>query len=490
MIVFNSPFVLMLRHRLLPSLLLATALACGSSATTTPSAPSLGATSESDDSSPADDSTARLDIGADGSGSNAGDHDGPPMIDLLFVIDNSSSTAEEQTNLGRNLPGLVRQLETLTDGAGEPVDADVHILVTTTDMAYAHCGDDTSGQSLGRPVVTGCNERIDDFVNDTTEVDFAEACRQMCPTDIVPKDDRGYIWFGPKGNNLPDVDPIDVDGDGVDDSPAAQSLACLGLQGIRGCGYEAPLDAMMAALDPDAEHNKGDHPFVREDAMLAIVMLTDELDCSIDESAHPEVFDENGDREFWNLHPDLGTKRPSSAICWNAGVDCQGPNGKDEFINCESTPGPLVPVARYTDYFDDLLGEGKQIMMLGILGVPEVTAHDTEPPYLPIEGGIEEVTYRLWRDGPHPDGDLLPGSPSAEILSFIYGVGPGCTGGNAQSGFTGQALPPVRIKEVCQSLDGPHRDSVRCCIESICDDDFSSAVRCLTGLVGGAVPVE
>ena len=60
--------------------------------------------------------------------------------------------------------------------------------------------------------------------------------------------------------------------------------------------------------------------------------------------------------------------------------------------------------------------------------------------------------------------------------TFDFGIGPGCT-----NTATGQAVPPVRVKEVCQSLDLP--DAVKCCIESICDDDFSPAIRCLTGAI-------
>ena len=36
-------------------------------------------------------------------------------------------------------------------------------------------------------------------------------------------------------------------------------------------------------------------------------------------------------------------------------------------------------------------------------------------------------------------------------------------------------------KEVCESLNSG--DDVRCCIESICDDDFSPAIDCLTGII-------
>ncbi len=480
-------------------------LACGEASTpsnsTAPgdihSADSTGDNGDADnnDSQNADGSE-KFDISAEeGSGNNKGDApptDAPAMIDLLFVIDNSGSTAEEQANLAFNLPVLVAQLENLKDGAGDDVEADVQILVTTTDMGHSSCEGKTSGQTMGRPVTTGCNERIDDFTDLAGEKSFADVCREVCPEDLVPEDDAPFIWFGPNGNNLPNVDDLDVNGDGLEDSPAAQSLACIGPQGVQGCGYESTLDAMLAALDPDAKHNEGDSPFLREHALLAIVVLTDEYDCSIDEDEHPEVFDETGDRTFWNMHPDFGNKRASSGICWNAGVECDGPNMKDEYVNCQSTDSPLVPVSRYIDFLHDMIeDDDKEIMMLGILGVPEVTEHDPEPPFLPLEGGVDDLKYRKWKDGAHPDGDILPNSPGVKIQEFLYSVGPGCTGGGEETGFTGQALPPVRTREVCESLDQPDKNRVRCCIESICDDDFSPAMRCLTGMIKGVVgPAE
>lgn len=66
------------------------------------------------------------------------------------------------------------------------------------------------------------------------------------------------------------------------------------------------------------------------------------------------------------------------------------------------------------------------------------------------------------------------------------GIGPGCTGEDGSGGFTGQAIPPVRIKEVCEALNTG--DEIRCCMESVCDTDFSGALQCLAGLVAETFP--
>jgi hypothetical protein len=130
--------------------------------------------------------------------------------------------------------------------------------------------------------------------------------------------------------------------------------------------------------------------------------------------------------------------------------------------------------------------------MLGILGVPEVTAHNPDPPYQPTAGGVLDLVYRNWRDGEFPTGDILPDEFATGVTAadkqFQFGIGPGCTGGNAVDGFTGQAIPATRIQAVCESLnidDTP--EGIRCCIESICDDDFSPAIDCLTGIISEAI---
>ena len=136
--------------------------------------------------------------------------------------------------------------------------------------------------------------------------------------------------------------------------------------------------------------------------------------------------------------------------------------------------------------------------MLGMFGVPPVVAHNPEPPYEPIAGGAIDLVYRQWQDFPFPAGDILPdpwgaGIDAADKEFELGALGPGCTGTDDTGAFTGQALPPVRLREVCESLDyvdenGDQRTA--CCIESICDNDYSPAIRCLTGAVSESLEIE
>jgi hypothetical protein len=123
--------------------------------------------------------------------------------------------------------------------------------------------------------------------------------------------------------------------------------------------------------------------------------------------------------------------------------------------------------------------------MLGILGIP-VVQRDNEGKV--TGGGVDELVYREWKDGQWPAGDILPDDwpdENAPYKEWAFGIGPGCTGSDGMGGFTGQAIPPVRVKEVCQSLD--REGAVRCCMESICDTDYSAAITCLSGIIQDAI---
>jgi hypothetical protein len=432
----------------------------------------------------------KLDVeGGDGEG--CGDNICQNKIDLLFVIDNSGTMGQEQLNLAKNFPLLVQQLENLKNDEEELLGADVQIMVTTTDFGNPLCDDYAKHDpEKGAPIFSGCNERIDRF----TGLDlmnppvYEEACTDVCPADIVPENGEHFIRFHSNGDNVPDVPDADVNGDTVPDGAVAQTLACLGPQGIDGCGYEAPLENMLQALNGMAWWNDGvdNKPFLRPDAILAVAIITDEADCSVKDY---EIFDPNGPygTDYWNTKPGSG-KQPSSAVCWNAGVDCDGPDGNGVFTNCESTNDSVMqPTSRYTDYLVGYLQqqENKEVIMLGILGIPPVLRDgDGEV----VGGGVDDLVYREWKDGEFPAGDILPEDwpeENAAHKEWAFGIGPGCTGEDGMGGFTGQAIPPVRVKEVCEALD--YENSVRCCMESICDSDFSAAITCLTGIIQDAI---
>ncbi len=460
---------------------------------------------DGEETMPAEDTSPILDTLPDTTGGLsgcAGDGD-CTEIDLLFVIDNSGTMGEEQLNLAANFPLLVDRLQNLKDLQGRPLNPSVNIMVTTTDFGHPLCTEHEKvdyDPRQGAPVYTGCNKRINRFtgLGNHDPLVIEEACEQNCPADVEPSDQ--FIHFDPQGSNVPDDD-------------VGRALSCIGPQGIDGCGYEAPLESMLQAINPDACWNDPDaegcadspewgqfhEPFLRDGAILAVAIITDEVECSVRAPDGFTYFTDEMTTEYWETPPGADAPSQSSAICWNAGVTCSGPDANGIYTDCTSaTNDVLHPNSRYVDYLKFLVDErDKEVVMLGILGVPPVTAHNPMPPYEPTAGGVDALVYRAW-----DETDILPpeveDGVEVEDKVFEFGdIAPGCVGLNQVTGqYTGVALPNTRVIEVCQSLDvaddpntDPDETSVRCCIESICSEDFSAAIQCLAGAIEGVAPM-
>ncbi|MEZ4366319.1 MAG: VWA domain-containing protein, partial [Kofleriaceae bacterium] len=155
------------------------------------------------------------------------------QIDLLFVIDNSGSMQQEQANLAANFPGFIAVLE----ASG----LDYRVGVTTTGRDYAY--------QLATPI-------------------GAIAMDQ-------DGGDNGHL-LAPSGCGMtrPWIEQADAD--------PAGTFACLAAVGTSGPSDEMPLGALRDALE-DRMLDGSNAGFLRPDALLAVVILTDEDDCSYEQ---------------------------------------------------------------------------------------------------------------------------------------------------------------------------------------------------------------
>ena len=164
-------------------------------------------------------------------------------LDIVFMIDNSGSMAEEQANLTRNFPVFMRELQ-----AASPMGLlDVHIGVISSNLGAA------SGSM-------GCDAGGDGgaFQN------RPRANNGTCTA--VPRDP--FIIAGPAGNNFPGA--------------IADVFSCIAALGIEGCGFEHQLASLRRALgkDPNVAMPPQNNGFLRPNARLGIILITDEDDCS------------------------------------------------------------------------------------------------------------------------------------------------------------------------------------------------------------------
>jgi hypothetical protein len=370
-------------------------------------------------------------------------------VDILFVIDDSGSMGEEQAALAANFETLVQQLESIEVGA------DYRIAITTTDSAHPECQDPEA--QLGALQLRSCWSHLDDFLfNGDDRSD--EACRQVCPEALaelaaVPSalEDGGALAPRPWLERRDDATNVPA---GV---TTAQALACWGPQGISGCGYEAPLEAVLAALDRSNDDSDPATGFLRDDALLQVVIVTDEVDCSIAPGGEA-AFDPDGSRVLWS-NPEAS--QAQSAVCWNAGVVCQ--SRPDGTTDCEpadidvegqaTTPehAVLQPVSRYIEQLRALDRHKR-----------EQSGSDESQVLLSVIAGVPQG----W-DG--ASLDYGPGDDPAFRENF--GIGAGCRSDK------GQAVPPVRLLSVAEAFSDEPGSNVF----SICDGDYRPALAAIAG---------
>jgi hypothetical protein len=369
-------------------------------------------------------------------------------IDLLFVVDNSSSMREEQDSLRRQLPKLIR---TLTSGERSPDDPrrfqaikDLHLGVVSTDMGTPgiagiegcdpNGGDDGRLQNLGR--MPGCAASYPSFLSFRA---------------------------------------------GADPDAFSNDFTCVAMLGTGGCGFEQQLEAPLKALWPsvytDAMGNVvaknpvtfaatseqgllgrgdvapslgGNGGFLRNDpktglSLIAIVLVTDEEDCSsrrYDHLVPPELLS------------------PDSPLA-----------SQDMNLRCHLNKQNLYDVRnRYLPAFQALRpGRPDLVLFAAISGVPvDLVSSDARQNVDFSDPEQRDAYYAgILNDGRMTeavDPGTAPGSGNGNLV-------PSCVRPAAAPGGKPQtALPPRRIVELAQAFG---ENGV---VQSICQDDFGPAM--------------
>jgi hypothetical protein len=160
-------------------------------------------------------------------------------VDLLFVIDDSPSMLDKQTNLKNSFPSFLSVF-----GAAMP---NVHIGVITTDMGSLGADDASPGPGIGSGpgMCSGTGK---------------DGALQTFGSSLVTS--GKYI--------------IDENGTKNYTGSITAAFASIASAGANGCGFEQPLAAIRRAFE-----NVANAGFVRASARLAIIVLSDEDDCSM-----------------------------------------------------------------------------------------------------------------------------------------------------------------------------------------------------------------
>jgi len=316
-------------------------------------------------------------------------------IDILFVIDNSHSMKLEQENLRRNFPKFISVLQNIKGGL-----PDVHIGVVSTNVG--------AGNILF-PGNSACSFPGGDRGQFKPTVD----------SGLEPGAKFIIATNGGKQDNI------------VGDASIAEVFSRLANLGIEGCGYEHQLQAARLALFESSTPNNVN--FLRKDAYLAIIFITDEDDCS----APP-------DSDFFVSSDYSTTEQQPSLRCALAGHRCDGafpPASafQTALANCvadENGGGKLIPVAGIVNDIKSLKTAPGRILVSGIMGK---SADPASSNYAIVR-----------RDGK-------------------FDLAPTCTTPD------GSAAPALRMKQFVEAFRGPD-GTPSGSIESICQDDFGPAL--------------
>jgi len=310
-------------------------------------------------------------------------------LDLLFVSDNSGSMADEQESLAKNFARFTNVLSSIEGGLPS-----VHIGVISTDLGVGVEGDDSCSASGdgGALQTSGCTAIRDGkpFIEDLVQSDGSRV-----------KNYEGTL---------------------------EEAFSCMARLGDQGCRFEQPLESMRKALD----HHPLNAAFLRPDAYLAVIFITDEDDCSV---WNPEVFSPSQN----SIDAPLGNL--SSFRCFEYGVRCDPDTPRVPGLRqgCESRADSpyLHDVREYVDFLYSIKEDPGLVMVAGIMGNPT-----------PVSVAV--VTNMQGK---------------AEAL-----LEPSCRSG------AGEADPAIRLHELIESF--PQRGLAT----TICNEDLSDSLELIADL--------
>jgi hypothetical protein len=307
-------------------------------------------------------------------------------IDLLFVIDNSTSTLDKQTVFAQNFPRFVQALDGFP--MGRP-NLHIGVINTTVDIQSPGWADGNLG----------------------------------CPTPD-PRD-NGLLQNAPRmlGCSPPDgrflADVRNPDGSRTVNYAGTleQALSCIAQVGVSGCGFEADLEAMKRALDGSRAENAG---FIRNGAFLGIIFLTDEDDASIKDS------------KVFTLDPatvgGISDFRVQPLFAYQCSTPISATHG-GAYQHCTPRTDSYLQDPHYYSEFLTSVKDPSQIVVAAIAAPPPGVMTNDSPPRTASSPDI--TTGPLMLNGTSKDLALLPscsatvngnpaiGRPAVRLASFV-----------------------------------------------------------------------
>jgi hypothetical protein len=359
---------------------------------------------------------------------------GSAGVDVLVMVDNSVSMMDEQTLLASNFPELIRSLlqpvdavNNLTnappaDGKADHVPVkDLHIGVISPDMG------------TGGKLVTGCSD----------SVDGDDGILQHEPNPMVMGCDSAYpkfLAYGPTEESPPVRAPGDPALPEIE--KMANDFGCIATLGNEGCGFEQQLEAVLKALGyhaKDPPDGSGENSgFLRTDTILAVLVITDEEDCSVDVT-NPDnlrIFDES-------LTDTMGVMN----------------------LRCMLHPEMVYPIGRYVEGFAGLRDDPQNFVMGLIVGVPKSVDAPACTGFADSLGGCLDDELMRAEEDPDNPGYMHQSCISEDPMKGAY--------------------PPRRFIELARAFVArdPEILGQNIYVHSICSGDYTPAITAITNKI-------
>jgi hypothetical protein len=421
-------------------------------------------------------------------------------IDFLFVIDNSGSMCEEQENLTENFTSFSNFLF-VELGAS----ADYRIAVTSTDL---HPEDGDRGRFKREPAPPEPSLNCQDPVTGQPKAPDTEECVALLEAGELPL----IIESGSDGNI----------GTNCSQAPDPQACAqqdlerkfrCLATLGTSGDGFEKGLEAIRLALScdgPNAEHfqqccrdgqydpaceiaeGNQEPRFLRPDAILVVILVSDEDDCS-DPASNPAksnraickygAVDGDGDGvpDGYRDREICGDRTPAEcfqAECGNLDAEtCRAQRcviSRAQNSTCEWFRSDLTPVQDYYRFLTGLKAQPlQQLVVATIVGRRAFTEQNFE------------ITYNEGVNRPECDDSSVEFNPDLPLDQCcpqgrcIGPIEPSCESSNGVA-FAGRRY--LQLAELFGDENsigcpaGVDQDDEEACV-NICVDDFSTPLE-------------
>ncbi len=376
---------------------------------------------------------------------------GSGNLDILFMIDDSSGMTVMQDKLADQIPSMMNAIGSLPTGFPS-----THIAVISSDLG-------APGDSVAK---IGCTPNGDYGAFQTQP---RGACKDSTLTAgaTFVSDAHGVVNY--TAANIADV------------------VQCILPLGESGCRFTHPLAAIAHALGVDGTPQPDRNAeFLRPDALLAVIILTHQDDCSAASPVTPLYSLNGGPNNLTNSGGPLATYR-----CNEFGHLCRDPRGKDpsalnpppestpndaqgtssapmlDLVECQSNEmgGLLTPVGTFVEEIRALKADPDHQIVVGAIVAP---AAPYTVAWIPAGSGQDAAAGELLPQVEHSCGPAGPGTnPTTTDLSTDGSFGD----------------PGVRVRQFVEAF------GANGVVASVCAATYTAIVQPLATLIATNVPI-